>query len=135
MYSGICIPEVFEHQSAIAKNFADVQVMASRGWGAITPMIKVVRRQLLHAVSKRAHELTSTFLSQDIEQQRGIRRYLGLRSCAPNPRKGAHAAPRPPDNPNKIILRPKKDVVGFIVSEWDASLPLVRSRLFADPPP
>lgn len=96
MYAGIAIPEVLEHQSAVAKNFAEVQVMATRGWGAIQRMIKV-----------------------DIEQQRSIRRYLALRSCAPNPRKGAQPLERPPVDRTRVILRENKDVVGFIIAEWD----------------
>ena len=58
---------------------------------------------------------------QDIEKERSIRRYLALRSCAPNPRKGAQPAPETPDDPPRVILRPKKDVVGFVISEWDVS--------------
>ena len=47
VYSGICIPEVFEHQSATAKTYAEVKVMASQGWMAISPMIKQVYSTVL----------------------------------------------------------------------------------------
>lgn len=57
---------------------------------------------------------------QDIEQSQGIRRYLGLRSCTPNPRKGVQPLDlAPSDDYNKVILREKKDVVGFLLAEWD----------------
>jgi hypothetical protein len=42
VFAGLCIPEVFEQNSAPVKNFTEVGVMAERGWAAIEQMVRVV---------------------------------------------------------------------------------------------
>ncbi|SCZ89373.1 BZ3500_MvSof-1268-A1-R1_Chr1-1g01138 [Microbotryum saponariae] len=99
LLGNIAIPEVIEQQSSIAKTFDEVVMMATHGWRMINPLLKV-----------------------DVEATQNTRRYLCMRSCAPNPRKSSKsvAPPEPSrDGRPRVVLREGKEVVGFILAEWD----------------
>lgn len=49
-------------------------------------------------------------------------RYLAVRSCTPNPRKGNASEPIERAHRNGVVLRTDKDLVGFVIAEWDVSL-------------
>ncbi|KAK4054918.1 hypothetical protein OIV83_000842 [Microbotryomycetes sp. JL201] len=42
-----------------------------------------------------------------------------VRSCMPNPRKAKDNTPQQPVPPDSVVLRPNKEVAGFVISEWD----------------
>ncbi|SCV71422.1 BQ2448_3010 [Microbotryum intermedium] len=99
LLGNIAIPEVIEQQSSIAKTFDEVVMMATQGWHLIDPLLKV-----------------------DVEATQNTRRYLCMRSCAPNPRKSSkNVVPPEParDGRPRVVLREGKEVVGFILAEWD----------------
>lgn len=59
---------------------------------------------------------------QDIEPSRSIRRYIGLRSTTPNPRKSQRARAAEAERPFQqggVVLRANKDIVGFVLAEYD----------------
>lgn len=69
-----------------------------------------------------------------MESDTNIRRYLALRFCTPNPRKGNRKAA---DNdlvtvPGGLVLRSKKELVGFVLSEYDVSSLSSYGSPFAD---
>ncbi|KDE02396.1 hypothetical protein MVLG_07047 [Microbotryum lychnidis-dioicae p1A1 Lamole] len=99
LLGNIAIPEVIEQQSSIAKTFDEVVTMATQGWRIINPGLKV-----------------------DVEATQNARRYLCMRSCAPNPRKSSKSVAPPEqsrDGRPRVVLREGKEVVGFILAEWD----------------
>ncbi|KAM0793262.1 hypothetical protein ACM66B_000724 [Microbotryomycetes sp. NB124-2] len=96
MFASLCIPEVLEQQHSIAKTYDEVAMMAMRGWQGLSPLLR-----------------------HDTQRASNIRRYLAIRSCAPNPRKAKDSAPPPPVPPGAVVLRENKEVAGFVISEWD----------------
>lgn len=99
LIAGMCIPEVLETQSAPFKSYDDIIRMTETGWRG-----------------------TQQLFTLDIEPARSIRRYLGLRSTTPNPRKSQRARAAEAHRPFQeggVALRPNKDVVGFVLAEFD----------------
>lgn len=99
--AGMCTPEVLETQAAVAKTYAEIVAMTDNGWRGIQPLFRL-----------------------DIEPQRGIRRYIAIRSCTPNPRKSQKAAKVAQDQDRPfpdggVLLSAGKDVVGFALAEMD----------------
>ncbi|GAA6061679.1 hypothetical protein JCM10212_005971 [Sporobolomyces blumeae] len=98
MLGAIAIPEVLERNGAIWTTYEEAESHARSGWCGMDPMIRY-----------------------DIEPTHQIRRYLALRLCAPNLRKTSRKIVETPPSPaaHGKILRSDKEIVGYIIAEWD----------------
>ncbi|KAM0746869.1 hypothetical protein T439DRAFT_110851 [Meredithblackwellia eburnea MCA 4105] len=104
MLAGMCIPEVMEAQAAIVFDFEAVNMMAERGW-----------------------QLLQQLIQYDIEPAGHTRRYLALRTCVPNLRKGNRQKQKDQiqedlKQPQRFVIQNGKDLAGFILCEYDFNI-------------
>ncbi|KAM0747036.1 hypothetical protein T439DRAFT_329300 [Meredithblackwellia eburnea MCA 4105] len=102
LVAGLATPDMLEPGTALARNFEEVQKMAVDSWTMVEPLLR-----------------------EDIEDERGTRRYVGIRWSTPPPRKkkgGDDVKEEEPEHDLTKLIRNGKTLASFVLAELDLPL-------------